>query len=224
MRKWGILISCLYLLILIVLLLPFCFFLAGDVKGPVDAFLDSMQMLTREWGAWITVGVLVAGQVGLLCVSVDTKWRHLKPRTHIVVSCAIGAVFFASLSAAAIASLVTAAPKGSALSGLLDRSPWPLYACMGIWAIWAVVFGMYRWNRGRQITQLAGWLLKGSVLELLIVVPCHVIVRRRNECCAPFFTSFGIFTGISVMLLSFGPGILFLVLKRLASYPRPVRS
>jgi hypothetical protein len=63
----------------------------------------------------------------------------------------------------------------------------------------------------------AAWLLKGSVLELLIVVPCHVIVRRRHDCSAP------IATGLAIMLLSFGPSVLFLYKKRLDSYPlRPV--
>jgi len=45
-----------------------------------------------------------------------------------------------------------------------------------------------------------------------------VWVRRRDECCAPFFTSFGIVTGIAVMLMCFGPSVLFLFKKRLDGY------
>jgi hypothetical protein len=61
-------------------------------------------------------------------------------------------------------------------------------------------------------------------LELLVAVPCHVIVRRRNECSAPIATSFGITTGIAVMLLAFGPSVLLLYKKRLEGYRRGGRA
>jgi len=51
-------------------------------------------------------------------------------------------------------------------------------------------------------------------LELLVAVPSHVIVRRRDDCCAPMGTFWGITTGISVMLLCFGPGVFFLFVER----------
>jgi hypothetical protein len=44
------------------------------------------------------------------------------------------------------------------------------------------------------------WLLRGSILELLVAVPCHIIVRRRHDCSAPIITSFEIVTGIAIML------------------------
>jgi hypothetical protein len=45
-----------------------------------------------------------------------------------------------------------------------------------------------------------------------------VIARRRGDCSAPAVTSFGIVTGIAVMLLAFGPSVLFLYKKRLDAY------
>ena len=59
------------------------------------------------------------------------------------------------------------------------------------------------------------WLLRGSILELLVAVPSHIIVRRRDDCCAPMGTFWGITTGISIMLLCFGPGVFFLFAERI---------
>ena len=50
--------------------------------------------------------------------------------------------------------------------------------------------------------------------NLLVAVPSHVIVRRRDDCCAPAGTFWGIATGISIMLLCFGPGVFFLFVER----------
>ncbi len=57
-------------------------------------------------------------------------------------------------------------------------------------------------------------LLKGSILELLVAVPTHLVARSRNYCCAGFMTFIGLTMGISVMLFSFGPAIFFLYADR----------
>jgi len=64
------------------------------------------------------------------------------------------------------------------------------------------------------LTVLLYALLRGSILELLIAVPSYVIVRRRDDCCAPAGPFWGIATGISIMLLCFGPGVFFLFVER----------
>lgn len=86
------------------------------------------------------------------------------------------------------------------------------------WTFWAGVFYWHSRERADLLTRGISWLLKGSVLELLVVVPCHVYVRRRGDCSAPAITGFGIATGIAVMLLSFGPSVLFLYKRRLERY------
>jgi hypothetical protein len=57
-------------------------------------------------------------------------------------------------------------------------------------------------------------LLKGSVLELLIAVPTHVVARSRDYCCAGYSTFIGITLGLAVLLLSYGPGVFFLFVER----------
>ena len=70
------------------------------------------------------------------------------------------------------------------------------------------------------MTRAVNWLLRGSVAELLVAVPTHVIVRRRDDCCAPAATFWGIVTGLSVLLLAFGPGVYFLFARRAAALRR----
>jgi hypothetical protein len=68
-------------------------------------------------------------------------------------------------------------------------------------------------SAGKREVLLLPLLLRGSALELLVAVPCHVIVRRRDDCSAPVVTGFGIVTGIAIMLLSFGLSVLLLYQK-----------
>jgi len=86
----------------------------------------------------------------------------------------------------------------------------------GFWVIWALVFFRFLKSDSPDalLSRLTRWLLRGSIVELLVVVPSHIIVRRRNDCCAPGGTFWGITMGISVMLLCFGPGVFFLFAKR----------
>ena len=77
---------------------------------------------------------------------------------------------------------------------------------------------LYARNAAVPVNKAIDWLLRGSVLELLVVVPCHVWVRRRDDCSAPGVTAFGLASGIAIMLMSFGPGVLLLFKKRLDSY------
>ena len=80
------------------------------------------------------------------------------------------------------------------------------------WFGWAVVFG--RWSRtsgARALSEVQNrWMLRGSILEVLVAVPTHVVTRGRADCCAGFATFFGITMGLSVMLLAFGPAVFFL--------------
>jgi hypothetical protein len=84
------------------------------------------------------------------------------------------------------------------------------------WIVWAFIFHRFAKSDDPDalLKRLTRWLLHGSILDLLIAVPSHVIVRRRDDCCAPAGTFWGIATGISVMLLCFGPGVFFLFVER----------
>jgi glucan phosphoethanolaminetransferase (alkaline phosphatase superfamily) len=216
MRKWGIVISVLYAVIVVGLLAPAGLRLA--MSGSNAPFFRTLGDMYTSWLTWVPIVAVVAGQAVLLFLSVDTSQKRLKPRTHLAVSVIAGSMLFALLSYAAFSAAGAAAMGDKFLDRFWDTEAEIVAIWMAMWLVWGVVFYVYVRNSAQVITRAMSWLLKGSVLELLIAIPCHVIVRRRGDCSAPVATSFGIVTGIAVMLLSFGPSVLLLYKKRLDGY------
>lgn len=218
MRKWGIVVSVCYALILLGLIVPAAVFIAKPVRDSASVLQDILGTY-HNFGLWIQICILLSGQVLLLFLSVDTSFKHLKPRAHILVSCVVAALLMAVLTAAGVWSL------GFGMAGDKFGDTYfvsvvsTISFSVVLWLFWGALFYLYFRNSSTVVTRLVSWLLRGSVLELLIAVPCHILVRRRNDCSAPVFTSFGIATGLAIMLLSFGPSVLFLYKKRLDSYP-----
>jgi hypothetical protein len=215
MRKWGIVISVFYALIVLGLLVPGALFLSGTRHTAND-----VAEFYRYWFAWIPIGILLVSQALLLFLSVDTSWQRLKPRAHILVSCLVTAMLLSILTGAVILCAGFGVFGDKFANGFLESGT-NVFACWGaLWAVWAVVFYRYWRDSSDVITRATSWLLKGSVLELLVAVPAHIVVRRRHDCSAPVATSFGIAAGIAIMLLSFGPSVLMLFKKRLEQYPK----
>jgi hypothetical protein len=84
------------------------------------------------------------------------------------------------------------------------------------WVVWSIVlFTRYKeMDRYAAVKGLISTMLAGSLLELLIAVPSHIIVSRRPGCFVGLFTACGITSGIAVMLWSFGPGIVLMFLRK----------
>jgi hypothetical protein len=215
MRSWGLIVTGVYTLILLVLIVPAAVFFAGEYPTRAK-FADSLQEAYSA--SWLLIGVVLASQALLLFLSVDTSRKRLKPRAHILVSSAVAGILTALLMSAAICSLIVAARNNRLFDALFDKSENTLAFWAALWLLWGIVFYLYFRNSSEALTRLTSWLLKGSVLELLVAVPCHIIVRRRHDCSAPVVTSFGIAAGVAIMLLSFGPSVLFLYRKRLNDY------
>lgn len=217
MRRWGIVITSFYLCVLVVFLLPGGAYLTGDDGFEVFPALFSIEgIVDGAWIGWAIAGIFASAQALLLFLSVDTSRKRLKPRRHILLSVAVIA-FAVGLLATALFWSVTAAI-------MADDFPdefWQLVASPLIfWAVWGVTFYLYRERVSARIDRMVSWLLNGSVLQLLIVVPCHIVVRQRGDCSAPLLTGYGIATGVAIMLMAFGPSVLFLYQKRLDEYER----
>ena len=69
-------------------------------------------------------------------------------------------------------------------------------------------------DRGTWNDRVYQTLLAGSVLELFVAIPMHLVVRRRTECCAGMMTALGIGVGVTVMLIALGPAVFFLFYRR----------
>lgn len=207
MRKWGAVITLFYALVILLLVVPGAVFLA-QVNLP-EAYKVSI--------VWIPVGIVICGQALLLFLSVDTSFRRLKPRAHILLSLLVTGMLWALLAGAGIFCLEIGI-HGRSFSGFSNRQS--LIGLVVLWTTWSIIFFLCSRSPSGTISRATSWLMKGSVLELLIAVPAHVAARRRHDCSAPVFTSFGIATGISIMLLCFGPSVLLLYKKRMNDYSR----
>jgi hypothetical protein len=233
MRRWGIVITAFYVAILLLLLFPAGALLITEIpltgQKALDAYRKILNVHEWWWMTWLYAGILVGGQALLLFLSVDTSWRRARPRQHLAITTALAAFLMAILMFAATWSLALGI-FGQNVVFELPHSPFQESErtfvvrtaawCAGLWALWTVIFHSYQRGTVEPVTRIVSWLLRGSVLELLIAVPAHVIVRHRNECSAPAVTSWGIVTGLAIMLLCFGPSVLALYRKKLDAYSR----
>ena len=237
MKRWAALTVLLYALALLLLTVPVMATAFGDwaKSGRGIGWLGALKTYSYL-GYWIWLAVLVGGQALLLLLPIRIAERRLPARRPLKLPVIIGAFFLANLFIAGVFSLLCAIFRDGAFklfdllslsttfnapSANTNDSGWGIVGgamliLVGFWIIWAIVFR----NFARQdepdalLKRLTRWLLRGSILELLIAVPSHVIVRRRDDCCAPAGTFWGIATGISVMLLCFGPGVFFLFVEK----------
>jgi hypothetical protein len=216
MRNWGLAVTLFYALIIAVLLVPVAVWLGVGIDASgLTGFHLHVKEAYATWFTWVIVAVPVIGEFLLLFLRVDTSEKRLKPRTHILVSSITTAFFLGLLTFAGVLGV------GVALRGdksLPDGVPGVVGAIAVAWAVWAIIFYRVHRDSSDPISHAVTWLLRGSVLELLIAVPAHVIVRRRGDCSAPIATSFGITSGIAIMLLAFGPSVLLLYKQRIEKY------
>lgn len=235
MRRWGLVITLFYVVFVVFLLVPVVATTIPELNywngtdgahAVLVKVLESVIEMRDDSVWWLWVGMLMGGQVLLLFLSVDVSRRMLRPRQHVAVTAGAAALLSALLMFAAILSLASVIYgdkvdewpvfPGDSHSISHGISFWKVLAWLGaLWTLWGTLFYLYYRQSSRLVSVAVSWLLKGSVLELLIAVPAHVWVQRRDDCSAPMVTGFGIATGIAVMLLGFGPGVLALYKKRI---------
>ena len=105
MRKWGIVISAFYALILLALIVPGAIFLSLYKFEGWGKFLETVNEAYGDWMLWLLIAAILASQALLLFLSVDTSHKRLKPQAHILVSCVAAAVLTALLTSGIVWSL-----------------------------------------------------------------------------------------------------------------------
>ena len=238
MKRWAILTVLLYALALLVLTLPVVLIAFGNWGSKNDhwGFHETLQLYSN-WGYWLWLGILVAGQALLLLLPINLAERRLPARRPLKIPIIVTAFFLANLCFAGLFSILCAIFTDNAfeyfdLSKLFHFGAGQngqnnnsgsgtiytmIFTLLVFWMIWALIFFRHFAKSDEPdalLKRATRWLLRGSILELIIAVPSHVIVRRRDDCCAPMGTFWGIITGLSVMLLCFGPGVFFLFVER----------
>jgi hypothetical protein len=213
MRRWGLVITAFYTTVLLVLLAPAAVVLWGEDWSEAYAVTYG----ERNLRPWIWSLLLLTGQA-LLFLPVDRSWRRWQARTRVgVTAVGIGASA-ALLTAGAAAALLAAVYGDESPAGPGDFVLSEMVIVVVLWAVWGAVFFVHYRHADTSLATALRWLLTGSVLELLVAVPAHVIVRRRGDCCAPGMTAFGIVTGVAIMLMCVGPGVLALYQERRMRY------
>jgi hypothetical protein len=230
MKRWAALTVLLYAVALLLLTVPAIWIAFNGWSDKGVSLQNALKMYLR-WGYWLWLAVLVAGQALLLLLPISIAERRLPARRPLKISAVVTAFFLANLVLAGLISILCAdfAEDGINFFGYFlsfkpnQVSPSDFQTEFGaviiglaFWIIWAVIFRSFTKSDDPDslVKRSTRWLLRGSILELLIAVPSHIIVRRRGDCCAPIGTFWGIATGISVMLLCFGPGVFFLFVER----------
>ena len=223
MRNWGIVVTAFYAIVVLLLL-------SFGMISLAENWWDSDQNFQSDFGELVLISLiptafLVCGQVLLLFLSVDTSWRRLKPQRHAKVTAGLVGIMVTILMVAiclAIATALWGDDFNIPILNDIDHDGLRLVVFLAtiavIWGMWGIVFYRHSKRSSDVADSAVSWLIKGSVLELLIAVPCHIIVRQREWCCAQYVSAYGIAAGVAIMLMAFGPSALFLYKKKLEEY------
>ena len=221
MRRWALVVVGLYLAALLALTWPVLYAAFAGMDLAKDRFsAGDAASVFGSWPYWVWLGMMVVGQFALLAVPVRAAQRRPMARRPLILTVLASGLMMGGLVVGILFSLIEFIVHFDTIATASDSPEWSIPAALILggltWIAWGVVF--YLVSRRREprdvITRQCRYLFKGSVLELLVAVPLHVVARHRDYCCAGFMTFVGIAMGIAVMLFSFGPSVYFLFAER----------
>lgn len=213
MKRWALIVAALYFVIIVVLTVPAI--LLGFV--PQLGLKDAAGVYAL-WPYWLWLGVMTVSQCVLLALPVRLAKRRPVSRGPVWRTVLAGGLMAGGLAAGALFSLYELVyGEHAGDPDHFKRGCWSaLVPGLLTWVLWAVVFARISRNvpPADLISRQCRRLFQGSVLELLIAVPTHIVARCRDYCCAGFLTFVGLTMGVSVMLFAFGPAVFVLFVER----------
>lgn len=208
MRRAALIITLLYAVVLIIstILVPILSFLGTTTK--VDLFSAYKEL---HFWAWLLV--FIGSQAALLMIPVKVETKRPVTKRTVILPILASSFMVGLLALGAFVSIGEFILWESTTNNMWILG-WIEFAL--VWLLWALIF--YRWSKGVEpkgfIDKVTRVLYRGSLLELLVAVPTHIIIRQRPYCCAGFATFIGISIGVAVMLFAFGPALFFLYAAR----------
>ena len=158
----------------------------------------------------LVLAIIAASQAIFILVPGTINLCRPIRRGRLVVPVIIASLMMALLIGAVIISIM----------GLLDvqGKDWfvyPFWITIGLsWIVWGIVFFTRYKDTGlyKTLKKLIFTIITGSLIELLIAIPSHLIVTRQGGWLVNLLTACGITGGVAVVLWAFGPGIILLFL------------
>lgn len=204
MKKWSIIVAGLYGLIFVVLFVTLAWIAFQPAPFEVSVLM--------AWQVWAVTGVMILSQFALLQLPVEVASRRPVTRRSLWTTVIAAGLMMGLLVFGAIASILEFLLKSNESPGdMLVLAIGPVS-----WLFWALYF--HRSAKGappeQSVKKMQRFLWTGSILELLIAIPTHIVARNRDYCCAGILTFVGLTCGFSVMLFAFGPAIYFLFAER----------
>jgi uncharacterized membrane protein YdcZ (DUF606 family) len=183
-----------------------------------------------EWWAWggLVCGVIVVTQFLFLVPVVRLRPPRGERARPLVVSLMLGAVIAAGLTGAiglGLAELIASSRmadwsadpwQGRELAGRPWMWPGLAAVLLGSWGLWTLlllVFTRELWA-DRLLGRLVVLLFGGTVVELLVVIPIDIMVRRRTACYCATGTFLALCGSAVALVWLAGPGIVLALTSR----------
>lgn len=210
-------VIALYIALFAMFTVPYVLLMFPDLGSNDRAGLYAVYREPVYWA--FLVLILFSSQFVLLRIPVKLRNNRPVGKQPVWITVVVGALFMAGMFFTLLLALTELILQGKNCKTWVCETWGPTVVVIFFltWAIWAVIFKKYSSHSSPEklSSTVSLWLLRGSILELLIAVPSHIYIRQKTYCCAGMMTFLGITMGVTVMLLAFGPSVYYLYKARL---------